>query len=192
MRVLQHLEPMVFYPATDETLVQYQQQVLQKMASNQTAEQMKQDFLDVLEQYNSPLQIQLNDESCETGHWVDTDLRYSFVVELFVQDQYYALPISDIASITFKANQYLTDILWRRAEIHLKDGRQIACFVPSRYPIADAEHISDRLKFNRETFWHQFGDLSIAQGQKTWSNGTIDIGVLDIKSVNMIQSEEYE
>lgn len=98
-----------------------------------------------------------------------------------MQDQYFWLPLNAISSISFWKNEILTDILWRRAEIKLKNNENFAVFIPARYPIQN--QTSDDIKLNKITEWKEVQGLSIASGQKMLTSGYTDIAFLDIKKI---------
>lgn len=115
--------------------------------------------------------------------WVDSDFRLVSVLEVFMQDQYFWLPLNAISSISFWENEILTDILWRRAEIKLKNNENLAVFIPARYPTTN--QTSDNIKLNRTTEWQDVQGLSMASGQKMLTSGYTDIAFLDIKKIQV-------
>lgn len=121
------------------------------------------------------------DDCVHKDVWVDSDFRLSSVLEVFMQDQYFWLPLNAISSISFWKNEILTDILWRRAEIKLKNNENFAVFIPARYPIQN--QTSDDIKLNKITEWKEVQGLSIASGQKMLTSGYTDIAFLDIKKI---------
>lgn len=100
-----------------------------------------------------------------------------------MQDQYFWLPLNAISSISFWENEILTDILWRRAEIKLKNNENLAVFIPARYPTTN--QTSDNIKLNKTTEWQDVQGLSMASGQKMLTSGYTDIAFLDIKKIQV-------
>ncbi|OUY08254.1 type VI secretion system accessory protein TagJ [Acinetobacter populi] len=182
LNTLKGILELKFFPDSEIKIGELNKKIFKSVIQDTNQIAVKEQFLNSFEYYTESFNISLNNGHSFSGIWIDSDVRFSFILEIFVQEQYYWLAISEIASIKFKANQYLTDILWRRAEIILKDGRHIACFIPARYPFFESDNISDKLKYCKETQWLDYGELSVAQGQKTWTNGTVDVGILDIFS----------
>ena len=113
--------------------------------------------------------------------WIDSDFRLSSILEIFIQDNYYWLPMNAILSIKFWQHEILTDILWRRAQISLQDNTQIAAFVPARYPIIS--NCPHNIKMNKTTQWDEVMGLAYAQGQKVLTSGEQDVAILDIDKI---------
>lgn len=140
-------------------------------------------FIELHEQVNQSLTFTLNDQTNVNGEVIDTDVRLSHVFEIFEENRYSWLSVDEIESVEFKSTEILTDLIWRRTEIVLKDQRRIACFVPVRYPFESHQQLDDALLYARTTSWENKGDFSIAYGQKTYTNAELDLGILDISSI---------
>ncbi len=132
------------------------------------------------------LSITSNDQQETTSQFLDTDCRTAFVLEVFEQNQYFWIDINDIQEVKFKKTEFLTDLIWRRGEVLLKNQRHLACFFPVRYPFTDKLELDDQCKYSALTKWTEVGDLEIGIGQKTFSNGDIDISILDIESIKAL------
>lgn len=189
LNTLTNIDQINFYTSEDQKISDLQHKIFELFTKNTPIADIENKFLSGFDEYQSYLKIQLHDKRILEGLWIDTDHRFSFIIEIFISDQYYWLPLMQIEKVIFKTNEYLSDTLWRRAEIFLKNGQQIAGFIPARYPITCHEKISDEIKQNKETIWTNKGSLSIGQGQKTWTNSSDDIGLLDIDMICSITNE---
>lgn len=173
--------PQVFL---DENLsnLQLQQDIL-KAFQQKNPEQLTTLFLKKCE--NLPVfKVKTSDHKEITGEILDTDCRLAFVIEIFEHNQYYWLDIKDIQEIRFQQAEFLTDIIWRRGNVILKNQKHLACFFPVRYPFGDHE-LEDQLKYSKLTEWNSFGALTIGLGQKTYSNADVDLSILDIESIQV-------
>lgn len=140
-----------------------------------------------LHQYSSPnLRLQLNDQAELMDEFIDTDIRLSHVFEVFEENRYTWLSLDEIESVQFKPTEILTDLIWRRTVIVLKNKQSIACFVPVRYPFNEDQSLDDNLVYARSTVWENHGDFSTALGQKTLMNTESEIGILDIANIYSI------
>lgn len=115
--------------------------------------------------------------------WLDSDFRLASIVEVFLQNQYYWLPLKSIRKIDFWQVEILTDKLWLRAKIQLINGDNFAAFIPARYPTS--QNHSDEIKYCQITSWQEILGLPIAFGQKVITSGITDIALLDINYIEM-------
>ena len=168
----------------DDISVNIQQKIIHDFKQNKDINEL---FLNLHDQVKSYFKIQLNNESEITDEIIDSDLRLSHVVEIFEENRYSVLGVHEIESIQFKPTEILTDLLWRRTEIRLKNQSHIACFVPVRYPFQNEANLDDALLYAHTTQWQSYGDFSTAFGQKTLSTPELDIGILDIQSLQSIE-----
>lgn len=169
----------IMYPDCDENIFEHQKTLLTNYVQSVDSQATTQLFLETYEQLNNTYSIELAEGESVSGSWVDSDVRTAYVLEVFLQDQYYWIPFTSIQKIVFKNNEYLTDILWRRGEIHLTGDRVLPAFIPARYVMNDID-ICDELKLCQKTDWQTYGDLHIASGQKVLTNAEDDVSLLDI------------
>lgn len=160
-----------------------QQKIVQQLQAPNTLNDL---FLELHAQVQPNFLIQLNDLTEIQDEFIDTDIRFSHIFEIFEENRYTWLSLADIESVQFKPTEILTDLIWRRTEIILKNKQSIACFVPVRYPFTEQQHLEDNLLYARSTNWENLGDFAVAFGQKTLSNTTLDIGILDIANIYSI------
>lgn len=171
------------YAYANENIIAFQKDILNDYFRKTDKHLIDEKFVSFVDSLDSELSIMIpqNKEiQTHNGLWLDTDMRTACVVELFCQGRYYWLPMVDIKKINFKPNEILTDILWRRVEIELVNGHMTAGFMPVRYVMTENLSLTDEIKYAKLTQWQDINGFSIAQGQKVWSNGDIDVGLLDI------------
>lgn len=174
------------YIGTNEAIIAFQQDLLSEYFAQADEQQMTKKFVAFVDSLDSELSItvqQAENNTVYEGLWLDSDMRTACVLELFCQGKYYWLPITDIKRLTFKPNEILTDIIWRRAEIELVNGQTTAGFVPARYVVPADTNLSEALGYARLTEWQVFQGFTTALGQKVWSNGEVDVGLLDIEQI---------
>ncbi len=137
---------------------------------------------DVAHEFN----VTLNNGEVLKGAFRDTDDRINSILEIYVNDKYSWISIHNIKSIEFYENQFLVDLIWRRALITLKNAKQLACFVPVRYFSNTLDTDDEDFVLAKKTQWRaDQNNLYCGIGQKTFelSDGT-DFGILDIKKID--------
>lgn len=157
-----------------------QQQLLQNYLADHHDALMA-DFDTLIQETDFVAKITTYDERVLQETWIDSDFRLASVLEIFVQDSYNWLPLNAVSSIAFWDHEILTDVLWRRAHITLRDGERIAAFVPARYPTE--RHQTDLIKLNKMTEWQEIEGLPLAKGQKMLTSGETDIALLDVRTI---------
>lgn len=183
-------EAPVGYPSANQAVIDFQQSLLDDYHKQQSPTVINERFLAFVDGLDFSLNIDVNQTKKPSelktyqGVWLDTDMRVACILELFLQGSYYWLPLSDIQRIVFKDSEVMTDIIWRRAEIELINGDVTSGFVPARYVMTDSAQLLDDIKYARLTQWQEINGMTIGQGQKVWSNGELDVAMLDIKYVN--------
>lgn len=130
--------------------------------------------------------VTLNNNEVLEGVLRDTDDRIKNILEIFVDDKYAWISIHNIKSIEFYENQFLVDLIWRRAIITMQNGKQLPCFVPVRYFSKNLDVDDDDLILAKKTQWtSDKNNLFCGIGQKTFElNDEIDFGILDIKKID--------
>ncbi|WP_233808447.1 type VI secretion system accessory protein TagJ [Paraburkholderia sp. HP33-1] len=121
-------------------------------------------------------------ESTQIGEfeWLtDSDSRLGPVCELTVAGGYRWVPFDSMKSLTLGPIATLSDLVWRSAVVGLRDATVLRGYLSVRYPGSESGPVAIRL--SRETTWKDVGETGvIALGQKTWSTGKGDFGLLDI------------
>jgi type VI secretion system protein ImpE len=80
------------------------------------------------------------------------DLTASFFEILTSTGKYYWIPIERVERIEFDAPQRPRDLLWRRAQMVVRDGPDGEVFLPTLYGGSHAER-DDRIRLGRVTVW---------------------------------------
>ena len=181
--IVNHTHQVVAY-TPNQPEVALQQQILQQCHDPALVNPL---FLELHAQAQPSIVVQCHDHSELKGEYVDTDVRFSHIVEIFEENRYTWLSLAEIESISFKPTEILTDLIWRRTSIVLKNKQNIACFVPVRYPFEHQQSLDEGLLYARSTQWESVGDFSVAVGQRTLTNTEVDIGILDITNLHSIE-----
>jgi type VI secretion system protein ImpE len=74
------------------------------------------------------------------------------VLEVFLQDKYYWLPLAQLKQMELSAPQQLRDLLWARAHIETIEGLQAEVFLPTLY-VGSNQYPDDDVKLGRKTEW---------------------------------------
>lgn len=130
-----------------------------------------------LEASREPCRVQVGDA---TGDIRDCDDSLGGYVDgLGTDGRYYLWQWSEIQSVRLHAPSSPVELIWRRADFELADGRQGEVFLPLTY----AGSSTDSQRLGRETDWveHTTG-LVTGVGTKTWLVGDAAV-VLDGSSV---------
>ena len=118
----------------------------------------------------------------------DIDDSLGAYLELFGTDgKYYLAKFSEIDSLQLKKPESLLDLVWRRAEIVIKDGPQGEVFVPITY--VDSVKVSERL--GKDTTWQQLHEqLVTGIGQKMLLVGEQALALSDIQHLSLADIAE--
>jgi type VI secretion system protein ImpE len=93
------------------------------------------------------------------------------------------LPLELIGKITFSKPERPRDLLWREAEVVLKDEQQLSVFVPALY-CGSHQAEDEQLRLGRGTAWQ--GDLIVrGTGQRMWMIGDDAKGILEIETLEL-------
>lgn len=169
----------------DCKIVRQQVELLNNYLQQVEPAQLEQQFLEYI-QSQSLRTVSINQQPYKEQLILDSDLRYAMICEIFIGEQYCWLAWQDISKIYFKSNQYLTDLLWRRAEIILNNGNHLAGFIPVRYPLIEQKDYVDELKYAQKTDWFSYGQLNWADGQKMICHTEHDFAILDIEDLSFL------
>lgn len=131
-------------------------------------------------------------ESPEIGRfeWLcDSDSRLGPVFEMAVAGGYRWIPFNLMSTMQFAPTASLTDLVWRRVTVVLKDTTVLQGYTATRY--AGSENAAPAHKLARETRWHDVGNTNvIGLGQKTLCTDAGDWGLLDMGSCRYGQGDE--
>jgi type VI secretion system protein ImpE len=118
--------------------------------------------------------------------WIaDSDSRLGPVCEIVTAGRYRWLPFSDIAAWEIAHPAALADLVWAPCSLTLVDGTKARGFMPARFPVVEESvhdpATLDALRLGNTTVWAESGRTSvIAQGRKTWTTSTGDIGLFEL------------
>lgn len=85
----------------------------------------------------------------------DGDDRLGPMIEVFLGERYVWIPFQSIARIDLTPVTYLLDRVWRPVVLLLRDGRQLAGFLPARY--IGSQTASDAVRLGYRTLWAPLG-----------------------------------
>lgn len=118
--------------------------------------------------------------------WIaDSDSRLGPVCEVITAGRYRWLPFADIAAWEIARPSALIDFVWAPCLLTLADGTKIRGCMPARFPVVDGEDRGsatlDALRLGKTTIWTNVSKTGvIAQGCKTWTTSTGDIGLFEL------------
>lgn len=113
---------------------------------------------------------------------MDGDMRTAFVCEFFLGGYYFWQSWDVIQRLDFEAPKSLPDIIWRSAELHLRNGQSLQVICPARY-VVNSDY-TNPLLCNQETHWHDLSDeWFTGSGQKILYGEEAEYGFLDLRSL---------
>ena len=118
----------------------------------------------------------------------DLDDSLGGYLELFGTDgKFYLAKFTELDSLQLKKPESLLDLVWRRAEVVIKDGPQGEVFVPITY--VDSVKVSERL--GKDTTWQQLHEqLVTGIGQKMLFAGEQALPLSELKSLALCDVAE--
>lgn len=116
-------------------------------------------------------------------NWLsDGDVRFGPSIEVILNGGYYWLPYEYIASLEFEPVEDLRDLVWRPANLTLKNKGKLIVFVPSRYPIT--AETNDQQKLARTCEWGEpESNFYIGQGQRIFISDQDEFPLLNLDSI---------
>jgi type VI secretion system protein ImpE len=116
--------------------------------------------------------------------WIaDADPRLGPVLEVVLQGRYFWVPFARIRKIAFEPAEDLRDFVWLAARFTWSNGGEAVGFVPTRYAGSEAGEAAIRLA--RTTQWDTVGDLAIGRGQRMFATDGDDLGLLEVKEIEL-------
>ena len=101
--------------------------------------------------------------------------------------KYYWVPFEEIESVTFHAPDKPRDLIWRPAELSVKQGAEGIVYIPALYP-ASHKAAADQARLGRVTEWEQPpGGPVTGIGQKTLLIGEDAFPILSISELAITQ-----
>ena len=124
----------------------------------------------------------INDEPFE---WLsDGDTRFGPSIEVMLNGGYYWLPLEYIAEIDFEPVDDLRDLVWRPANLTLKNKGKLIVFIPSRYPIT--AETNDVQLLARTCDWKEpVENFYIGNGQRIFITDQSEYPLLNVNSIKL-------
>jgi type VI secretion system protein ImpE len=121
--------------------------------------------------------------SREFNGFSETDTRLACFLEAFVHEHYVWVPMETLRELILSEPQTLLDLLWASAQITLRGGLTLNCYLPVLYPDS-FRHEDDRLKLGRMTDWTDLGrGFHQGWGQHVYLVGDGEVGILEIREM---------
>lgn len=119
----------------------------------------------------------------EAFEWLsDGDVRFGPSIEVMLNGGYYWLPLENVAEINFEPVEDLRDLVWRPANLTLKNKGQLIVFMPVRYPINS--ETSDAELLSRECSWQEPKEqFYVGSGQRVFITNDSEFPILNINSI---------
>ena len=131
--------------------------------------------------------VTLANDLASAFKWIaDADSRIGPVMEVFMNGQYYWVPLHRIARIQLEAPADLRDFVWTAAHFTWANGGEAVGMIPTRYPGISAED-EPLVQLSRRTEWGQIGDtaLDYGVGQRMFVTDNSEYGLLDIRELEL-------
>lgn len=115
--------------------------------------------------------------------WIsDGDLRFGPCIEVMLNGGYYWLPFQYISELQFEPVEDLRDLVWRPANLTLKNNGQLIVFVPVRYPIN--ANTTDAQLLSRTCEWYEpIEQFYMGNGQRVLMTNDTEYPLLNINKI---------
>ncbi|WP_448213867.1 type VI secretion system accessory protein TagJ [Colwellia sp. MEBiC06753] len=119
----------------------------------------------------------------ESFAWLsDGDIRFGPSFEVMLNGNYYRLPFEYIKEINFEPIEDLRDVVWRPANLTLKNNGQLIIFMPMRYPIH--ANTTDEQLLAKVCDWHEpIANYYVGNGQKVLITDASEYPLMNIDSI---------
>lgn len=119
----------------------------------------------------------------EAFEWLsDGDVRFGPSIEVMLNGGYYWLPLEYISEINFEPVDDLRDLVWRPANLTLKNKGQLIVFVPVRYP--GSVETSDAQLLARTCDWKELAaNYFVGEGQRIFMTDKSEYPLLEVNSI---------
>lgn len=112
----------------------------------------------------------------------DGDVRFGPSIEVMLNGGYYWLPLEYVSEINFEPVDDLRDLVWRAANLTLKNKGQLIAFVPARYPINT--NTTDLQLLARTCDWREPTEhFYIGHGQRVFVTDQDEYPLLNVDSI---------
>jgi type VI secretion system protein ImpE len=116
--------------------------------------------------------------------WIaDADVRFGPAIELYLQGNYYWVPLECVARIDIEPPRDLQDLVWIQTKVTWTNGGTVLGHIPVRYP--GTEKSSDpQLALARSVAWEELGDdCHIGTGVRVFSTDEGDYPLTKIRTI---------
>jgi len=116
--------------------------------------------------------------------WIaDADARFGPAIELYLQGNYYWVPLECVTRIDIEPPRDLQDLVWVQAKVTWNNGGTVLGHIPVRYP--GTEKSSDsQLALARSVAWEEIGnDCLIGTGVRVFSTDDGDYPLTKIRTI---------
>jgi len=122
----------------------------------------------------------INDEAFT---WLsDGDVRFGPAIEVMLNGGYYWLPLEYVGEINFEPVDDLRDLVWRPANLTLKNKGQLIVFIPVRYPIIS--DTNDTQLLARICDWQEpVEHFYIGHGQRVFVSDQAEYPLLNVTTI---------
>lgn len=119
----------------------------------------------------------------ENFNWLsDGDVRFGPAIEVMLNGGYYWLPLEYVTEINFEAVDDLRDLVWRPANLTLKNKGQLIVFMPVRYPVTT--NTTDAQLLARTCDWQEpTENFYIGNGQRVFVTDQAEYPLLNVNSI---------
>jgi len=119
----------------------------------------------------------------ERFEWIsDGDVRFGPSIEIMLNGGYYWLPFDYVSEIQFEPVEDLRDLVWRPANLTLKNKGKLIIFVPVRYPTGS--NTGDQHLLSRTCDWDEpVEQFYIGNGQRVFLTDQAEHPILSITTI---------
>jgi len=125
--------------------------------------------------------------SCDDFRDLDDLLAGVFEV-LSANGRYYWFELHQLDSLTFEQPEQPCDLLWRPAEMKVRNGPDGRIFVPVCYPGSHEFVDDDEIRLGRATEWIGDDDLIQGRGHRMYHVNGESRGIIQLGSIRIMQS----
>lgn len=117
------------------------------------------------------------------GCIVDLDSRLGPVFEMFINGNYYWVPIARVRRIQIEQPANLQEFVWLPVNVTWTNEGTAFALMPVRYPGTET-HADPAFKLARHTEWGEIGDDTfLGQGQRMFGTDSSEIALLDLREL---------
>jgi len=119
----------------------------------------------------------------EAFAWLsDADVRFGPCIEVMLNGGYYWLPFEHVKELQFEAVEDLRDLVWRPANLTLRNNGKLIVFVPVRYPVNS--NTTDEQLLSRTCDWYEpVEQFYMGNGQRMLMTDKKEFPLLNINTI---------